>query len=414
MILIRIIFVSLAVALSIVAVRPALSEYFSKKSLDSLDSGLVRAAQITGEHARYHYLLGIRHYTARGRAGNEETIRHYRASLARNPTDAQTWLALARVYDDDGMKDPAVYAVKRALTLDRNNPVLVWESGVRMLAGGRVSDAMQIFRRYISMLPGEQENVYSLCFLMGINSRYILERLVPDSYDFHKRYLFFLLSNRLLNESLEAWERTKSFDPERDDYVRFVNFLIDMKEMRRAGLEWGDLVKKFRIAGAPEEPNLIWNSDFESPLLNGGFDWRIGRAEGVRIFRDQDMRQKGYASLGVSFSGKTNPGVEIASQIVPVEPGRRYRFSGYLRTEKLTTRNGIVFEAVAHHCAPFVQKTETVTGTNRWKKLDLDFTTPKECTTIKIGARRERSQKFDSRISGDAWIDSLVMVEDRQ
>ena len=54
-------------------------------------------------------------------------------SLKRNPTDARVWVAIAKAYRDSGKSGHAEYAVRKAVYMNRNNPALIWESGVFFL-----------------------------------------------------------------------------------------------------------------------------------------------------------------------------------------------------------------------------------------------------------------------------------------
>jgi hypothetical protein len=42
--------------------------------------------------------------------------------------------------------------------------------------------------------------------------------------------------------------------------------------------------------------------------------------------------------------------------------------------------------------------------------MEVEFTAPGNCKAIKIGVGRERSEKFDNKIGGDVWIDSITMT----
>lgn len=412
-IIFKVILVVLPIAAAIALIRPVLSDYYSQRISESGRSKIIRASRITGENAYYHYLLGVLYDNIHDKASIRKAIEHYLLSLKRNPLDSQTWLSIAKAYRDSGMGEDAAYAIRKAVYLEKNNPILIWQAGVFFLLEDRPSEAVQLFRRYIYMAPGEQEKVYSLCYMMGVKPGDILDNLIPDDYSFYKRYLNFLIGNRLINESMDVWKRIKTkFNPERSEYLRYCDFLIGSGELKEALALWDDFIKRFDIA-TKNRPSgeMTWNGDFELPVENGGFDWKIGSSEGVRIFRDRDIKWTGFASLSVNFNGTTNPGVYIAQQVVPVDPGQKYRLTGHIRTEKLTTQNGIVFEVSNYLCDPFIKKTEPVTGTSMWKKIDLEFITPKKCKAVFIKVKREQSEKFDNKISGDAWIDSLSMSQ---
>src|SRR6266498_1451012 len=168
------------------------------------------------------------------------------------------------------------------------------------------------------MVPEEQETVYLICYTMGIKHSYILDNLIPDNYIFHKRYLDFLISNNLVDESVDVWRKIRTrFNPDKSEYIVYCDFLIGSGELQKASALWDDFAKKFNIGAKNRAPDeMIWNGDFEMPMENGGFDWKIGMSEGVKIFRDRDIKWKGLTSLRINFNGKTNPGIIIARQIV--------------------------------------------------------------------------------------------------
>jgi len=102
--------------------------------------------------------------------------------------------------------------------------------------------------------------------------------------------------------------------------------------------------------------------------------------------------------------------VYLAEQIVPVESGKEYKVIGYIKTENVTTKNGVFLDVTGYRCDAFIKRTDSVTGTNLWKDMEVEFTVPGNCKVIKIGIGREKSEKFDSKISGDVWIDSISMI----
>jgi hypothetical protein len=390
--------------------RPVVSDYYSKGVFESDKEKLLRASRITNESARYHYLMGLLEYSSRDRSETERAIGHYLASLKNNPSDSQVWLAIANAYRDTGNMKDADYAMTKALYYDKEVPNVIWEAGRFFLSQNKQKEALQALRRYISLVPGEQGNVYALCYMMKLNPLSILNDLIPADYSFYRHYLAFLIANRLLDESTEVWKRIKAYNPDRSEYLKYCDFLIASGAMSDARAVWDDFVKRFYDPKKNQVAGLLWNGDFEVPIENGGFDWKVGVADGVRVYRDKDIKWTGFASLSVNFSGNTNPAISVVQQIVPVDPGHKYTLSGHVRTEGITTQNGIVLEVSGYLCDPFTKKSEPVTGTTLWKPIDLEFTVPLKCKAVIIAVKRERSDKFDNKISGDAWIDSLVMT----
>jgi hypothetical protein len=402
------VFAVISIFLIVLFIRPVLSEYYAPIPAIK-ETGLLQACRITHEDAKYHCLLGYLYYSLRNKSGTEKAIDRYLLSLQRNPTDACTWVAVARAYRDSGMWEHAEHAMRKAVYMNKNSPSLMWESGVFFLLGDKAAEATRSLQSYIRMVPDDQENVYSLFYSMKVEPLYIIENLIPQDYAFYKRYFNFLTTNKLLNESREVWKRMAFFNPERSTYLGYCNFVIETGEMTEARTLWDDFVGRFGT-GVTGKPFIIWNGDFELPIENGGFDWRVGKADGVKVFIDKDIRRTGYTSLSANFDGKHNPGVYLAEQIVPVESGQEYKVIGYVKTENVTTKNGIFLEVTGYRCGPFIKRTDSVTGTNLWEIMEVEFTVPDNCKVIKIGIGRERSEKLDNKISGDVWIDSISMI----
>lgn len=405
--------VVLALITVVTLIRPVLSEYYSS---DITLKDILIASRITGEDARYHYLLGLYYYyNDRIDAGLDKAITSYIESLKRNPLDSYSWIALARAYRDKGLNELAEYAARRSSYLSKNSPYVLWESGIFLLEYN-APDAAALLKRYIYLVPEDQDNVYSLSSAMGLKPEFILNNLVPREYSFYRSHFNYLMNNRLLPESADAWKLMKTLNPKKEDYVSYCNFLIADGELAEAVKVWDEFAGRFGPAAYGRQmDDIIWNGDFELPAENGGFDWRLGHAEGVKVFIDRGVRLTGNASLRASFDGRSNPDIYIAKQIVPVEPKSLYRIKVSIRTEKITTLNGVFLDVSGYRCPNLTVRTEPVTGTtNLWKDILAEFAIPKDCMAVWLGIRREKSDKFDNRISGNVWIDSVSMTQVRK
>ena len=340
-----------------------------------------------------------------------EAVESYRRCLERDPTRAFAWLALSKVYEGHGDQKWAEYAVKKAVAVDRANPKVIWEAGMFYLAKGKFQEAAPYFRRYLVLMPSEQDDVYTLFHAAGATPAYMLEQLLPGQYQFHSRYFKFLMTYKQNAALSELWEKRNFWKPANAEYLAYCDFLIESGRLEETRDVWTEAVQHLYPAGVPQDSsNMMFNGDFEYTPQNGGFDWKIGNADGVRIFVDKDVRKSGRSSIAATFSGKANPEIYIAQQMVVVEPKQRYRLLGQIRTDRLTTHSGILLEVLGQGCPSLAVKSEVVTGTTDWRPLELEFATPTDCSLIKIGIKRERSEKFDNRISGDVWLDEFKMT----
>jgi tetratricopeptide (TPR) repeat protein len=407
---------SLAVLISAVLIavllRPVLSGYYAGNPSGNPLSNLFIASKITSEDARYHYLLGLLHQKHGGEGSLEETIASYHSSLQRDPTRAFTWLALSKAHEAQDSKTLAEYAVRKAVAVDRANPRIIWEAGMFYLTEGQAQEAAPYFKRYLRLVPAEQESIYTMIHAAGIPSAYVLENMLPREYRFYNHYFRFLVAYKQSAELLEVWEARDSWHPADADYLTYCDFLVETGRVHEAQDVWAEFVRgNYQKGAAPDSSDLIFNGGFEYRIQGGGFDWKIGNADGVEILVDNEMKKSGRSSLTALFSGKTNPGIYVAQQPVAVKANQRYRVSCQIRTDRLTTRNGVLLEVVDQARSSLSARSEAVTGTNDWRGLELEFTAPAACSLVRIGIKREYSEKFDSKISGAVWLDDFNMTE---
>ena len=399
---------SLALLLSAVLItallRPVASEYFVARSSGDPLAAVLKASKITNEDARYHYLLGVLNQKRTDDNHLKETLESYRHSLERDPTRAFVWLALSKAYGDGGDTRWAEYAMRKAVWVDRANPKIIWEAGMFYLAEGELQEAAPYFKKYLTLIPLDYEGLYTMLHAVGAKPDYVLEQVLPPEYQSYDRYFKFLVAYKQSAELSEVWERRGLWKPAGADYLAYCDFLIETGRVQGAQDVWSELMQRLHPESMTRESsNMIFNGDFEYPLQDGGFDWKTGNADGVQIFVDSDIKKSGRSSLAARFSGNTNPGIYVAQQVVAVKPKQHYRISAQIRTDRLTTRNGALLEVLGQSCPSLLVRSEVITGTNDWRQLELEFATPADCSLIKIGIKREQSEKFDNKISGQVW-----------
>jgi len=115
-------------------------------------------------------------------------------------------------------------------------------------------------------------------------------------------------------------------------------------------------------------------------------------------------------SLRIRFGGKENVAYSHIAQRAVVWPGP-YRFEAWIRTEEITTNQGIgwrIFDAVSP--SRLSLEFENRVGTADWTKVEKIFVVPPETRLLEVQVVRRPSLKFDNKISGTACIDAVSLV----
>jgi hypothetical protein len=173
----------------------------------------------------------------------------------------------------------------------------------------------------------------------------------------------------------------------------------------RAAAAWA-IYAAGRSDGYPES-NRIFNGDFESDPTHCLFDWRINPTPGTTIDFDPEVRYSERRSLRIRFQGTANVGEIGVGQDVFLEPGR-YRFRAYIRTQDVSTNEGVAFHVV-HDAAPkqLDFTTQNLKGTNDWTLVECVFDAPPAGGLARVSLTRRPSLKFDNQIKGTVWIDQV-------
>lgn len=382
--------------------------FFSKGD----EKGLLSAAKFDPENATYHYLLGRFYHLNLQSPDIKKAAEFYSRSLKLNPLQAGVWIDLSKtLHQTEGKTEEAEYALERALKLSPRNTELMWETGTSWLIHGNTEKAVSVLRQYLLFRPDKHIAVYDLCYKLGLTNNYLLEKLVPGSYEFRAKYLTYLMRTKRVDEAVEVWNSLDQQKIEKDIFISYVNFLIRNSMYEQATSVWKEITPKIAGLEGTDETFQLWNPGFENEMLNGGFDWTINETEGVDVYIDDIIHITGNRSLGVTFDGKHNPGIAIARQVVMVMPSSQYKLRSYIKTEGLTTRNGMLMNVQGYNCKGLGKNSEVVTGTTFWREVTIDFKAPPQCNAVLISFIRKKSSKFDNKIEGTAWIDGIKLKQ---
>jgi hypothetical protein len=91
-------------------------------------------------------------------------------------------------------------------------------------------------------------------------------------------------------------------------------------------------------------------------------------------------------------------------------PQGTYRFTAYIRTENITTDKGIAFRIFDPENSSLLDaRTEQFVGTTDWKKVEQTVHVPRATKLVEIQVIREPTMKFENRVSGTAWVDTVSL-----
>jgi hypothetical protein len=131
--------------------------------------------------------------------------------------------------------------------------------------------------------------------------------------------------------------------------------------------------------------------------------------EDVKVAIDTATAHSGSRSLRVKFGGKENVAYSHTTQTAFVAPGS-YRFQAFVRAQDITTDQGIGFRIFDPEFGHVDVRTQQIVGTSDWRLVEQIVRVPRETRLLVVAVVRPRSWKFDSHVSGTAWLDDLSLA----
>jgi tetratricopeptide (TPR) repeat protein len=372
-----------------------------------------RGAALEPENAAAWDRLGRARETNFENLDSVGAVADFQKAVARVPLSPAYWMDLANGYEAIGNVPLAREAFTRARASYPASAVVAWGYGNFLL---RQNDYDAGFAQIKQALQADSKLVplaVSRVWHLNQDADLLLNQVLPANQDAYFQAIDFMQENRQPSAALAIWQRLlslgKPFELRRS--FPLLGLLIQTDRAEDASRVWREALTAAGIPyNEPANRLLIWNGDFTRDFLNGGLDWRWNFPFGTSIDFDTAPPSSGGRSLRLDFSGGANLDLMEPLQFVPVEPNRRYHFHAAVKTEGITTENGISFLiSDPNNGAPMVT-TENLTGPHTWTPVDVNYATAPVTHFLSIQLRRSPSRLFENKLSGTAWIGDVSLV----
>jgi len=326
----------------------------------------------------------------------------------RDPSAPGRWSNLGQALAARGQIEQARKCFANALRLGPNVPPLLLAAAKFYEKTGDHANALKIAARALSRTEVYRTIVFDWLASTKIPVDEVLAEVLPPDPQVFRSYL----ANEIKSENpvgaAKTWQAANGHGyMDEQSALTYSNWLYSRKEYQVAALTWASYLGD-RAKGYPKS-NRVLNGDFESGVSKSVLDWSIGELDGVEVERDAAVKHTGEYSLRIRFTGKENLTSVPVSLRAVVTPGR-YRFEAYVKVQDLTTDQGIsILLSNTDNTSPLTVKTEPLLGTADWRELSATFCVGPKANLVALSLVRQPSLKFDSKIKGTLWLDSVSL-----
>jgi tetratricopeptide (TPR) repeat protein len=379
-------------------------------------AALDRAVQIDPANPKLHRRLGFYYLDSMQNQAPQKAVHEFRLATELDPLGITGWTGLAEACD--AADDPACAdgALARALKLSPMTPRLYWQAGLNFITANRPGDALPYFRRLLQLDPQYDLSVYRVWPGALENADLVLRQLLTGAdVKLKLDYLNYLSDHGKDKLAGLVWahivDQHRSFPL--SSAAPFVQLLLNLRHVQKAKMAWQDLARMgiVKQLPRPDAANIVFNSGFETPPADIGFDWHIQSSEDALVSRDTAVFFEGKQSLRIDFPIPANDNLEPIYELVPVQPNQAYRLTGYVRSDSITSTSGPRLRVLDPFCpARLDEATAPITGTTQWQQLSMTFSTGPNTRLIRLSVWRPRCRSFPFEITGTFWIDDVSIT----
>src|ERR1700738_3524576 len=377
-------------------------------------AGYEAAARLEPDNAENWYLLGRYWQYTLDEPNPGRAINNFRRAISRNPRSADTWLDLGAVYESEGDFPLARDAYLQARKVYPASGTVAWRYGNFLLRQDEVKPAFAEIRRAVYADPKRSAEAFSRCWRVDPDVQAVLDSVIPPDRAAYLDVIRELVAADRLDESLTVWRRLVSFHPRMSpaDVILLTDFLLQKDHFDDAHRVWRDALLLTDVVTGDPPGSALWDGGFESNVSGGGFSWTFPVfSPGVQAGLDRRQKHSGKQSLRLFFDGKHNPNFEVYSN-VEVRPETTYRLSAWVRTQALTSDEGVRFRIYWFSDSHSSGSTDSQDsrGTLPWTRIEMPWTSGKDVHRARLSVLRNLSRGSDTRIQGTAWIDDISLV----
>ena len=339
---------------------------------------------------------------------NSKAVVLYTETLRRDSANPYRWSDLGQALFAANDIPQARLCYQRALALSGDIPQIWLRDANFHFQLGEADAALASAARVLTTVPDYDGVLFSYFDQFSLGPPKVLAR-IGDNRRATRAYAEALTRSGRLNEATEVWRHlsAKGFNDDRFA-ATFVDALLAGHRYAQAQHDWAEYLGKDR--GSYPIRNLLFNGGFEREPSLSAMDWRIQPSQEFDTVRDDSVFHDGKWSLRVSFHGMTNVSYANVIQVTYVTPGR-YSLRGWVRTDGITTNEGPRLEVRdAESAARLTVRTDSFLGTKTWTFVDQSFTISTATSLVAVRIVRDPSAKFDNKIDGRFWLDSLELV----
>lgn len=330
-------------------------------------------------------------------------------AVSLRPRDYYLWLELGLTRDELGDQAGALSCFNESVRLAPYYSQPRWHRGNLFFRLGRYDDAFEDLRQAATSNPDLLPNFIDLAWGASRKDAQLTEQIAQvQGEKAHFALALFFARHGKADEALAHFRSAGNTSAEsRRDLIRE---LLAAGALQQAFDIWSSTSGNSHVG-----PGAVYDGGFESALNldESGFGWRLGRTEpGLNFSLNTVEPASGSRSLRIDFNGNPNPGVQLLSQLILVEPAIHYKLNFGVRTKNIVTGGPLV--VTVNDVSPqrlLASSTRLPADTGGWLTFSVEFATSPSTRAIVVSLQRESCTSSPCPIFGSLNLDNFSLEQ---
>ncbi len=357
-----------------------------------------------------HYVLAVMNEKNFLPEDFQKAVEEFEKAAALSPNDFRYWFRLGKARERIGDAAGAENALRKALELAPNYSEIQWAFGNMLLRQGNAAEAFDLMRQAADGNEKFVNPAVATAWQIFDGDISQVKQNVGDSPKINAALASFFVGQQRFDEAFAAWNSLPSEDREtffKERGTEIYNQLAAAKKYRYALKVWADIAGNDR----KYEIGKITNGGFEinkKQEKTSVFDWQIADGAQPLIGVDTGQTHGGSLSQRIIFNSPNGADFRQILQLVAVEPGRKYEFEMFYKSDLKTTAT-LRWEIVNAADGQILTTTEPIAANSDWARLTAEFTAPENPEAVIIRLARAVCNSAICPISGSVWFDDFTL-----
>jgi hypothetical protein len=279
-----------------------------------------------------------------------------------------------------------------------------------LVRDGRGDDGFAEIRRAVASDPGYAPASVTLAYTFFDGDLARVRAVVGDSDAANSSLALALARSKRYDESIQVWGAVSP--AAHDESIATTGKALRDELLSAKKYTLAQMVSRSLDPANGYASGQIWDGGFELgvKLENAPpFEWQISPGTQPQVLQSTQQPHGGRRSLVLAFNSTDPNGLRQLSQIIGIEPNKKYLFEGFYHSD-VKTASPLLWQVADADGGAIIAEVPVADPSSDWKRFSVRFDAPAHSDGIAVRLVRAACSSTICPINGNLWLDDLSLT----